>query len=90
MQLHPLLTEQDAKVKQPCHVHAKQKEQQTTDFFHPLQAFTQMRLELIGGNSGNRPEQDEDDGKPDDKTDRVQQNRHADLGRRMSIVKLLE
>ena len=54
------------------------------------EAPTQVALDATGSDSGNSTKQNKDNGKTEDETQGVQQNRQANLGIRMFVIKLTE
>ena len=90
MEVHPFLAKQDAKVKQPGHMNAKQKDQQTTNQFEPFKALMQVALKVARGNTSNSPKQNKNNRETKDEAKRVTQDRQPDLGIGMFCLKLFE
>ena len=77
-------------MEQPGHMDSKQKDQYAADLFNPAQALAQIGLDATGSDTGNSAKQNKYGGKTEDETQGVQQNRQANLGIRMFIIKLAE
>ena len=77
-------------MEQPGHMNSEQKDQYATDLFNPAQALAQIGLDAIGSDTGNSAKQNKYGGKAEDEAQGMQQNRQANFGIRMFIIKLAE
>lgn len=77
-------------MEQPGHMNSKQEDQEPAYLFNPAQSLAQVDLDATGSDTCNGAKQNKYGGKTEDETQGVQQNRQANLGIRMFIIKLAE